>query len=36
MSLDDQPPDVAGTAALLDDLCVKLGFCLPPEQRERL
>jgi hypothetical protein len=21
---------------LLDDLCVRLGFCLPPEQYERL
>ncbi|MCV2393903.1 hypothetical protein OEB99_06250 [Actinotalea sp. M2MS4P-6] len=23
-------------AGLLDDLCVRLGYCLPPEDRQRL
>ncbi|MEU1844417.1 hypothetical protein [Micromonospora sediminicola] len=30
---DDRESDVRG---LLDELCVKLGFCLPPEVRRRL
>ncbi|WBC17223.1 hypothetical protein O7600_10485 [Micromonospora sp. WMMA1998] len=30
---DDRESDVR---RLLDELCVKLGFCLPPEERRRL
>jgi hypothetical protein len=29
-------PDSSAVQRLLDELCVRLGFCLPPDAQERL
>ena len=35
-TVDDQVDIAVDLQGLLDELCVRLGFCLPPQEQERL